>query len=666
MRSLPLLFALAACAPVDVAPVDALVGASPPPVSTLRLAVSSVVPGQTVAVKIRGLNPNERVYLLRGTGVGAGVCPAVAGGLCLDVTGAPSVMRSANADATGAVDWTFPVPVVPLGFDVAFQAVALRGPGAVDSTKSNPVLREVLASPASAVTDVGQLVITEVMADPSAVGDADGEWFEVLNASGAPLDLLGLGLGDAGGVDETVGLPAVLMPGEHATLAKRGDPAVNGGFWPTYVYGASISLSNAGDTLSVFAAGSEVDAVTWTAAPVGAAWSLDPAFTDPALNDDGSLWCDAPDLFGAGDGGSPNLANPSCGTCGDGVVGPGEACDDGGEVDGDGCDSVCEIEIPPDGDGDGFIEPADCDDANAAVFPGALELCDGLDNDCDAATSEEGQIRVNGLPGVTTVAQAVSTAPYGAVVELCAGIYPVNNVALPTGITLRGQGPTQTIVDGGGLGRVFSLAADRVTIEGMTIQGGRLSARGDTGAGLAIGCPGFPCDPSQRIVVRNVAFRGHSSPFGVGAAVSISGPISTAGDSTLTLDDCVFEQNTSAGAALNVAGSVVTVINTSFRDNTSTQDGGAIDVYEGVVDGHGLTFHNNEAGSYGGAISVFYGGTFECFGCDFGFGATENTPDDIATYDGAIRQYTAYGAGASMTCSVGSQPNAVGTGRCVP
>jgi hypothetical protein len=42
-----------------------------------------------------------------------------------------------------------------------------------------------------------------------------------------------------------------------------------------------------------------------------------------------------------------------------------------------------------DDDGDGLTEtssPApDCDDSNADVFPGAIEWCDGLDNDCDGA-----------------------------------------------------------------------------------------------------------------------------------------------------------------------------------------------------------------------------------------------------------------------------------------
>ncbi|MEC7518234.1 MAG: MopE-related protein [Myxococcota bacterium] len=85
------------------------------------------------------------------------------------------------------------------------------------------------------------------------------------------------------------------------------------------------------------------------------------------------------------------LSDPEVGViarqCTDGApleLGPCEACDpDRGPY-------------VPDADGDGFAGPdapsgcrtLDCDDANPAVSPGATEVCDGLDNDCDGSVDD--------------------------------------------------------------------------------------------------------------------------------------------------------------------------------------------------------------------------------------------------------------------------------------
>ena len=41
-----------------------------------------------------------------------------------------------------------------------------------------------------------------------------------------------------------------------------------------------------------------------------------------------------------------------------------------------------------DADGDGYFNDEDCDDADAASNPGAVEVCDGLDNNCDGFVDE--------------------------------------------------------------------------------------------------------------------------------------------------------------------------------------------------------------------------------------------------------------------------------------
>ena len=53
----------------------------------------------------------------------------------------------------------------------------------------------------------------------------------------------------------------------------------------------------------------------------------------------------------------------------------------------DGLDNDCDQVVPSDettdADADGYLECGDCDDSLACTFPGAPEICDGLDNDCD-------------------------------------------------------------------------------------------------------------------------------------------------------------------------------------------------------------------------------------------------------------------------------------------
>jgi streptogramin lyase len=77
----------------------------------------------------------------------------------------------------------------------------------------------------------------------------------------------------------------------------------------------------------------------------------------------------------------------------EGCVSTGVVCDDGDPCTEDRCverGARCEHEVVDvDRDGDGVTTcRGDCDDANASVFPGSMESCDGLDQDCDARSDE--------------------------------------------------------------------------------------------------------------------------------------------------------------------------------------------------------------------------------------------------------------------------------------
>lgn len=59
-----------------------------------------------------------------------------------------------------------------------------------------------------------------------------------------------------------------------------------------------------------------------------------------------------------------------------------------GDVDGDGINDIISDEYgvkvtAVDADGDGYTSDVDCDDTNSAIYPGATEVCNGVDDNCD-------------------------------------------------------------------------------------------------------------------------------------------------------------------------------------------------------------------------------------------------------------------------------------------
>ena len=66
----------------------------------------------------------------------------------------------------------------------------------------------------------------------------------------------------------------------------------------------------------------------------------------------------------------------------------------------DGLDNDCDNSVPAtetDDDGDGYFGCADdCDDSSDVIFPGAPELCDGEDNDCDGSLLADENVDVDG------------------------------------------------------------------------------------------------------------------------------------------------------------------------------------------------------------------------------------------------------------------------------
>jgi hypothetical protein len=132
--------------------------------------------------------------------------------------------------------------------------------------------------------------------------------------------------------------------------------------------------------------------------------------------DDG-VWCNGPETCGR------------TGRCYDSPAGP---CDDGLACTTDGCDEATRTctHTALDRDGDTFEDAicggTDCDDEQAAVYPGAPELCDGLDNDCDGVVNEDrdgdGHWSAILCPGVGDDCDDANAERHPGAPEVCDGI----------------------------------------------------------------------------------------------------------------------------------------------------------------------------------------------------------------------------------------------------
>ena len=170
----------------------------------------------------------------------------------------------------------------------------------------------------------GDLVISEVMNNPAAVNDPDGEWIEVWNSTDRTIALNGLILTstvDGDWHQVTSESPVLVEPGEYAVLGTNDDLMTNGYVEVDYVYDhAAFSLSNEFDSIVLEADSVVLDGVEWDDGatfpdPAGASQSLDPGYVDATLNDSGDYWCNGKTFWSSeavSDLGTPGVENPFC------------------------------------------------------------------------------------------------------------------------------------------------------------------------------------------------------------------------------------------------------------------------------------------------------------------------------------------------------------------
>ena len=143
----------------------------------------------------------------------------------------------------------------------------------------------------------------------------------------------------------------------------------------------------------------------------------------------------------------------------------------------------------------GFVEDgSDCDDGDDGIFPGAAELCDDIDNDCDATTGEDGQVSFEDAAGDWSDVTALFAGTHSAAARVvadaegtywfCDGTYRAH-VEATASISLVGRGDG-AVLDGAAQDSVLFIDADglTVTVDRLTLLNGQaqsgILARGAT------------------------------------------------------------------------------------------------------------------------------------------------------------------------------------------
>jgi len=261
-----------------------------------------------------------------------------------------------------------------------------------------------------------------------------------------------------------------------------------------------------------------------------------------------------------------------------------------------------------------FQFPAHAKRFNVNSTQDAVDLNPG-DGICATATGEctlRAAIQeTNALPGADQifVPGAVYTITIPGADEDCGAS---GDLDITDDLTIIGGGAQATIVDGGGLDRVFQVlppqpqcggtgvVSPKVTISGLTIRNGNVAVTNDSGGGIYNSIPGAQGGFLKLI---DVVVTGNSATFG--------GGIFNGWGASVSMERVTISANTAAyGAGLYTRdGGKVKITNSTISRNTAaTGGGGGIDTFFfGTVLLTNVTIAENRAALGGGGINDEFG-----------------------------------------------------------
>ncbi|MFM7063770.1 MAG: PKD domain-containing protein, partial [Actinomycetes bacterium] len=380
-----------------------------------------------------------------------------------------------------------------------------------------------------------------------------------------------------------------------------------------------------------------------------------------------------------GDGGTSGSANPThtYNTAGT-YTATLTVTDDNGATD----SATVAISVILDDDGDTVSPPADCNDNNAAVYPGAPDSLDaaGTDSNCDGADGiASATYFVSAASGTdvptcwakaspcATVAQGVARAAAAGktVVQVTNGSFGAFSIR--SGQTVRGgyadgfaSRSGTTTVTGTGTGVTADGLTSPATLSDMTVRGGT----GAVATGVLV--QNSSTLTLQRLVVDS------GTPTAAGA--SAYGVRSLSGSTVAVVDSTVTAKAGVAGAAASGAPGAATSGNDGSRGNDACGascgggggGGGGGTTYGGGSGGGGGSYSSGGgSGNNGAGPSAVCGGGGGCgslFGCGTNPGGGGGGGAGSAGSGGAAGSSAATSAGATWVAGNGGSGSAGSAG----
>jgi hypothetical protein len=216
------------------------------------------------------------------------------------------------------------------------------------------------------------------------------------------------------------------------------------------------------------------------------------------------------------------------------------------------------------------------------------------------------------LTACKTIGHAISLASSGDSVIVAAATYS-ENLSIGISLNVLGSGANQTIVDGGGKGRVLNISNGNVTLFGVTIRNGLAQDgagifNGGTLSVIASNISGNTAKNVRYCLYRQICLGAVGGGISNGGTLTISSSVVVNNSAQSPYPDCAIGRNceTEGGGIFN--GGKLIMTNSTVADNTAYSASGYPWGHGGGISNTGTAMISNStlsgnAASPGGSIS---------------------------------------------------------------